>query len=96
MRPESAEALKIISEFMNQNPSERFFIVGHTDNVGDYDMNHELSYARVNAVVERLIDEYGVDMNQIKPVGVGPASPIFSNSTEEGKARNRRVEIVKQ
>jgi len=96
VRPESAEALKIISEFMNQNSSERFFVVGHTDNVGDYDMNHELSYARANAVVGRLIDEYGVDRNQIKPVGVGPASPILSNSTEEGKARNRRVEIVKQ
>ncbi len=96
VRPESAEALKIISEFMKQNPSERFFVVGHTDNVGDYDMNHDLSYARANAVVGRLIDEYGVDMNQIKPVGVGPASPILSNSTEEGKARNRRVEIVKQ
>ncbi len=96
VRPESAEALRIISEFMKQNPSERFFVVGHTDNVGDYDMNHELSYARANAVVERLIDEYGVDNKQIKPVGVGPVSPVFSNSTEEGKARNRRVEIVKQ
>jgi OmpA-OmpF porin, OOP family len=96
VRSESSEALKIISEFMKQTPSERFFVVGHTDNVGDYDMNQELSYARANAVVEKLIDEYGVDRKQIKPVGVGPVSPILSNSTEEGKTRNRRVEIVKQ
>lgn len=96
VRPESAEALKIISEFMKQNTSERFFVVGHTDNVGDYDMNQELSYARASAVVGLLIDEYGVDSNQIKPVGIGPVSPILSNSSEEGKARNRRVEIVKQ
>lgn len=96
VRPESAEALKVISEFMKQNPSKRFLVVGHTDNVGDYDMNHELSYARANAAVGKLIDEYGVDRNQVKPAGVGPASPILSNSTEEGKARNRRVEIVEQ
>ncbi len=96
VRPESAEALEVISEFMIQNPSDRFLVVGHTDNVGGYDMNRELSYARANAVAGKLIDEYGVDRIQVKPVGVGPASPVLSNSTEEGKARNRRVEIVEQ
>ncbi|TWI68575.1 outer membrane protein OmpA-like peptidoglycan-associated protein [Desulfobotulus alkaliphilus] len=93
---ESAEALQIVYEFMAQSPAERYYVVGHTDNVGSYEMNHKLSYARANAVVRRLVDEYGVDINQIKPVGVGPVSPIFSNSSEEGKARNRRVEIVKR
>lgn len=94
--PESAEALKVISEFMKQNPSMKFLVVGHTDNVGGYDMNFELSYARANAVVVKLIDEYGIERTQVKPVGIGPASPVFSNSTEEGKARNRRVEIVEK
>ena len=96
VRPESAEALEVISEFMKQNSAKRFLVVGHTDNVGGYDMNQELSYARANAVVGKLIDEYGVDRAQIMPVGVGPASPVLSNSTEEGKARNRRVEIVER
>jgi len=96
VRPESAEALNIISEYMKQNPSKRFLVVGHTDNVGDYDMNLALSYSRANAVVEKLTDEYGIKSSQVKPVGVGPASPVFSNSTEEGMARNRRVEIVEQ
>ena len=59
-------------------------------------MNHELFYARANAVVGKLIDEFGVDRNQVKPVGVGPATPVVSNSTKEAKARNRHVEIVER
>ena len=94
VRPESEEALVVISDFLNQHRFRTFLVVGHTDSVGGYEMNVELSYARANAVVEKLINEYGVERNQIRPVGVGPASPIFSNATDEGKARNRRVEIV--
>lgn len=94
VRPESEEALVVISDFLNQHRSRTFLVVGHTDSVGGYEMNVELSNARANAVVEKLINEYGVERNQIRSVGVGPASPIFSNATDEGKARNRRVEIV--
>ena len=94
VRHESTEALEVITEFLKQNPTERYLVVGHTDNVGGYDMNLGLSEARARAVVEMLVDEYGIDPEQLKPVGVGPASPVLSNSTEEGRARNRRVEIV--
>jgi OmpA-OmpF porin, OOP family len=59
-------------------------------------MNLELSEARARAAVEKLVEGYGVDPEQMKPVGVGPASPVLSNSTEEGRARNRRVEIVER
>ncbi len=94
VRHESTEALEVITEFLKKNPMEQYLVVGHTDNVGGYDMNLELSEARARAVVEKLVDEYDIDPEQLKPVGVGPASPVLSNSTEEGRARNRRVEIV--
>lgn len=96
VRKESAEALEVIAEFLKQDPAGRFLVVGHTDNVGSYEMNLDLSEARANAVVEKLVNGYGVSADRLKPVGVGPASPVLSNSTEEGKARNRRVEIVER
>jgi len=94
VKQESSEALEVIAEFLDQHPQERYLVVGHTDNVGGYDMNVNLSKARANAVVDKLVNEYNVNPDQLKPVGVGPASPVLSNTTEEGKARNRRVEIV--
>lgn len=96
VKPESADALKAIAEYLNANETQKVVIVGHTDNVGDFDMNITLSQERANAVMEKLISEYGVSREQLKPFGVGPVSPIASNSTEEGKAQNRRVEIVEQ
>lgn len=94
VKEESAEALAIIAEFLKQNTANRYFVVGHTDNTGSYEMNINLSEARAKAVVEKLINEYEVDEEQLMPSGVGPKSPILSNSTEEGRAQNRRVEIV--
>ncbi len=94
VRNESTEALEVIAEFLKEEPAGRYLVVGHTDNVGRYNMNIELSEARAHAVVEKLVDDYDIDPEQLKPVGVGPASPVLSNSTEEGRARNRRVEIV--
>lgn len=96
VKPESADALKAIAEYLNANETQKVVIVGHTDNVGDFDMNINLSQERANAVMEKLISDYGVNREQLKPFGVGPVSPIASNSTEEGKAQNRRVEIVEQ
>jgi outer membrane protein OmpA-like peptidoglycan-associated protein len=96
VKPESADALKAIAEYLNANKTQKVVIVGHTDNIGDFDMNITLSQERANAVMEKLISEYGVNREQLKPFGVGPVSPIASNSTEEGKAQNRRVEIVEQ
>jgi outer membrane protein OmpA-like peptidoglycan-associated protein len=96
VKPESADALKAIAEYLNANETQKVVIVGHTDNIGDFDMNITLSQERANAVMEKLISEYGVNREQLKPFGVGPVSPIASNSTEEGKAQNRRVEIVEQ
>ena len=96
VKPESADALKAIAEYLNANETQKVVIVGHTDNIGDFDMNITLSQERANAVMEKLISEYGVNREQLKPFGVGPVSPVASNSTEEGRAQNRRVEIVEQ
>jgi OOP family OmpA-OmpF porin len=96
VKPESADALKAIAEYLNANETQKVVIVGHTDNVGDFDMNISLSQERANAVMEKLISEYGVNRDQLKPFGVGPVSPVESNSTEEGRAKNRRVEVVEQ
>ena len=59
-------------------------------------MNITLSKDRANAVMEKLISDYAVSKDQLKPYGVGSVSPVASNSTEEGRAKNRRVEVVEQ
>ena len=71
-------------------------IVGHKDNTGDFDMNIKLSKDRADAVVAKLVNEYGVSNDQLKPFGAGSVSPVQSNKTEEGRTQNRRVEIVEQ
>ena len=92
----SAAALKNIAKFLIANPEKQYLIVGHTDNVGDFDANIKLSTDRANAIVNELVEKYSVNSDQLKPYGVGSASPVATNSTDEGKAKNRRVEIVEQ
>ncbi len=96
VRAESAPVLQVIAEFLNAHQNQKVIVVGHTDSVGDFDMNIALSTDRARAVVEKLASEYGVDRDQLRPYGVGPVAPVQSNATEEGRARNRRVEIVAQ
>ena len=96
VKAESADALKAIAEYLNANKTQKVIIVGHTDNTGDFDMNISLSKDRANAVIKKLTSEYAVSGDQLKPYGVGPVSPVASNSTEQGRAQNRRVEIVEQ
>ncbi len=96
VKGESADALKAIAEYLNSNKAQRVIVVGHTDNTGDFELNIKLSGERAAAVIEKLVAEYAVERNQLKPYGIGPVSPVTSNSTEEGRAKNRRVEIVEQ
>jgi outer membrane protein OmpA-like peptidoglycan-associated protein len=96
IKSKSAEALKNIAEYLNTQSDKQYLIVGHTDNVGDFESNIKLSTERANAVVNELIVKYGVNKKQLKPYGVGSASPVARNSTDKGKAKNRRVEIVEQ
>ncbi|HID38341.1 MAG TPA: OmpA family protein, partial [Calditrichaeota bacterium] len=74
----------------------KFFIVGHTDNTGNFASNKTLSEKRAKAVMNELIMKYNVSPQQIESYGVANLSPRTSNKTEEGRAKNRRVEIVAQ
>ena len=90
----SAEALKNIAEYLNAHPKKKFVIVGHTDNTGDFDANVTLSQERANAVMNELITNYKVNADQLKAFGAGAVAPVATNVTKEGRALNRRVEIV--
>ena len=71
------------------------YVVGHTDNIGILEANLKLSADRADAVVKALTGK-GIAASRLKASGVGPYSPVASNRTDEGKARNRRVELVEQ
>jgi len=96
IKPESAPSLSSIAEYLNSNPAKKFFIVGHTDNAGDFNANMTLSENRAKAVMNELISKYSVKSDQIRSFGIASLSPVTSNSTEDGKSKNRRVEIVIQ
>ncbi|RLD86191.1 MAG: hypothetical protein DRJ07_01405 [Bacteroidetes bacterium] len=96
IKSKSSEALKIIAKYLNSHSDKKYLIIGHTDNVGDFDANLKLSQERSVAVMNELINKYEVEGDQIKAYGNGSTSPVESNSTDKGKAKNRRVEIVEQ
>jgi OOP family OmpA-OmpF porin len=96
LKPESKPTLAEIAKLLAQDPLLTLYVVGHTDNVGEIGFNMTLSQARAEAVVQALVSEYRIDVGRLKPHGVGPLSPVASNQTEEGRAKNRRVELVGQ
>ncbi len=96
VKPESEPALTEITKLLGQDPGLTLYIVGHTDNTGALDHNMKLSQERAEAVVKALVAKRGVAADRLKPYGVGPLAPVTTNDTEEGKAKNRRVELVKQ
>lgn len=96
LKPESEPALREVAKLMQSNAALRVWVVGHTDNVGSADTNQALSDARAAAVVRALTQQMGIDQKRLTPHGVGPYSPVASNATDEGRAKNRRVELVAQ
>ena len=94
VKPESDPALKEIAKLLQQDNGLKLYVVGHTDNVGKFSYNIKLSQARADAVVKKLVTDYGMSADRLKPHGVGPLAPVSSNKTEEGQALNRRVELV--
>ena len=96
VKPESEPVLKEIAKLLKQNPKLNLYVVGHTDNVGSLATNMDLSQRRADAVVQALVSKHGVDAKRLKSHGVGPLCPVASNKTDEGCAKNRRVELVEQ
>lgn len=96
LQEKSKEVIKIMADYLNKNKEIKYYIVGHTDNVGKLSNNQELSNKRAKAVVKELISVHRVSESQISAHGVGQLAPISSNKTEEGRALNRRVELVLQ
>jgi outer membrane protein OmpA-like peptidoglycan-associated protein len=95
IKAESEPALIEIVKLFNDSPALKVYVIGHTDNVGSLESNLKLSADRAASVVKTLTSR-GVAASRLKSAGVGPYSPVASNDTDGGKAKNRRVEIVKQ
>jgi outer membrane protein OmpA-like peptidoglycan-associated protein len=96
IKPESEPALGEMAKLLQSHPALRVWVVGHTDNVGSVESNVALSEARAVSVVRYLTQKSGVDARRLASRGVGPFSPVESNLSEEGRAHNRRVELVAQ
>jgi outer membrane protein OmpA-like peptidoglycan-associated protein len=95
VKPESTPTLKQIAAALKEHPELKVEIQGHTDNVGKPDANLQLSQARAEAVKVALTKEYGVGEGQLTAKGYGDSKPSADNKTPEGRANNRRVELVK-
>ncbi len=96
IKPESDAAISEIAKLLKNKASLKVYIVGHTDNVGSLDSNMKLSKNRADAVVKTLTGKHGISAGRLKPYGMASLAPVASNSSEDGKAKNRRVELVEQ
>lgn len=95
IKPESQPQIAEMVAYLRANPAMRVLIVGHTDSQGALDYNVDLSRRRAASVVAALASQ-GIAANRLTPQGVGMAAPVSTNDTDEGRTRNRRVEMVKQ
>jgi OOP family OmpA-OmpF porin len=95
IKAESYKTLANIGDLLSENPGLRLSIEGHTDSDGADDYNLDLSQRRAASVRVYLMDTYKIDANRLESKGWGESTPIDTNATPEGKANNRRVELVK-
>ena len=95
LKADSNPTLVEIAQLLKSDPKLAVLIVGHTDNQGAYDYNIELSRRRAEAVVKALVASHGADAKRLRGAGVGMLAPAASNDADEGRAKNRRVEVVK-
>ena len=94
IKPESMGEINRIVQLMNENPTLKFSVEGHTDSTGNATSNQTLSEQRSQAIVAKLV-EFGIANERLTAVGKGQNNPIADNNTDEGRAKNRRVEFVK-
>jgi len=95
IKAESAPVLTEIARLLENRPSLSLLVVGHTDNQGDYDFNMNLSSQRANSVSRYLTEQHGIEAGRLRSAGVGFLAPVASNDSQDGRAQNRRVELVK-
>lgn len=95
IKPESAPQLEEMVRFLDQNPEIKVYVVGHTDSKGALDYNLKLSDQRAQAVMKALA-KAGIGPKRLTAKGLGPLAPLASNRSDEGRAKNRRVELVEQ
>jgi OOP family OmpA-OmpF porin len=96
IKPESAQAIAEVAKLLKGDPGLKVYVVGHTDNEGTVEGNISLSQARGEAVLQALVREHGIVASRLRSWGCGQFAPVASNDSEEGRAKNRRVELVKQ
>jgi outer membrane protein OmpA-like peptidoglycan-associated protein len=96
IKPESEAVLKQISDILHKNPDWKLSVAGHTDNIGDAAFNQDLSNRRAAAVKDALVTRYGIAPGRLTTSGYGASRPIEPNTTLEGRARNRRVELQRE
>lgn len=96
LKSESEPTLGEMAKLLKAQPNLTLLVVGHTDNVGTYKENADLSQRRAQAVINALIAKHGIAKDRLTPVGDSFSAPVASNKTEDGRAKNRRVELVEQ
>ena len=96
VRADSKPQLDAIARALAADPSLRLKITGHTDNVGGADYNRQLSQRRAQAIAAVLGRDYGIAADRLSAAGMGADAPVAGNDSEEGRAKNRRVELVRQ
>jgi outer membrane protein OmpA-like peptidoglycan-associated protein len=94
IRPESRPTLDEIAKLLRAQPQLTVFIVGHTDSQGTFEYNTDLSRRRAEAVAAELVKSYKIANARLRTAGASFLAPIGSNATDDGRALNRRVELV--
>lgn len=95
VKPESYGSIRDIANVLNENPTVRIKITGHTDSDGDDALNLDLSKRRAANVKQYLVDEFKIEGSRIETDGKGESEPLATNNSVENKAKNRRVEFTK-
>jgi OOP family OmpA-OmpF porin len=96
LKPESAAAVAEIAKLLKADPALKVYVVGHTDNVASLDLNTKLSQDRAETLAQALVTKHDIAADRLVARGVGPLAPVANNDSEEGRAKNRRVELVKR
>ena len=96
VKAESKPQLDEIAKLLTANPALKLRVTGHTDSIGTSTHNQELSGRRADAIVAALEKNYAIAANRLSAAGLGSSAPVASNDTVQGRALNRRVELIKQ